>query len=43
VVEIMLEMGILETDLGAKVFVPDNPPKVNLEDSEILKRIKSFI
>lgn len=43
VVEIMLEMGILETEFGGKVFVPDNPPKVNLEDSEILKKIKSFI
>ena len=43
VVEIMLEMGILETDWDSKVFVPNNPPKVNLEDSEILKRIKSFI
>lgn len=43
VVEIMLEMGILETEFGGRVFVPDNPPKVNLEDSEILKKIKSFI
>ncbi len=43
VVEIMLEMGILETEFGGKVFVPDNPPKVNLEDSETLKKIKSFI
>ncbi len=43
VVEIMIEMGILETECGAKVFVPNNPPKVNLEDSEILKKIKSFI
>lgn len=42
-VEIMLEMGILETDLFGKVQVPENPPKVNLEDSEIFKRIKSFI
>lgn len=43
VVEIMLEMGILETEFGGKVFVPDNPPKVNLEDSETLQKIKSFI
>ncbi len=44
VIEIMLEMGILATDnyTGA-VYVPDNPPKVNLEDSVIMKKIRSFI
>ena len=39
----MLEMGILEETLDDTVYVPENPPKVNLEDSEIMKRIKSFL
>lgn len=43
VVEIMLEMGILASDENDMIFVPDNPPKVNLEDSEIMKGIKSFL
>lgn len=43
VVEIMLEMGILASDDNNTVYVPENPPKVNLEDSEILKRLKSFL
>lgn len=43
VVDIMLEMGILEADGEDTVYVPENPPKVNLEDSEIMKRIKSFL
>ena len=43
VVEIMLEMGILASDDNNMVYVPENPPKVNLEDSEILKRLKSFL
>lgn len=43
VVDIMLEMGILEADVEDTVSVPENPPKVNLEDSEIMKRIKSFL
>lgn len=42
-VEIMLEMGILEIDIDETVFVPKNPPKVNLEDSKTLKKIKSFV
>lgn len=42
-VEIMLEMGILAADIYGMVYVPDNPPKVNLEDSVIMKRIRSFI
>ena len=44
IIEIMLEMGILATDdyTGA-VYVPENPPKVNLEDSVIMKKIRSFI
>ena len=43
VVEIMLEMGILEADMDDVIYVPNNPPKVNLEDSEIMKRIRSFL
>ncbi len=43
VVETMLEMGILAADENDMVYVPDNPPKVNLEDSEIMKRIRSFL
>ncbi len=43
IIEIMLEMGILETDSYGTVYVPDNPPKVNLEDSVIMKKIRSFI
>lgn len=43
VVDIMLEMGILEADVEDMISVPENPPKVNLEDSEIMKRIKSFL
>lgn len=42
-VEIMLEMGVLAVDENNRVHVPQNPPKVNLEDSQIMKRIKSFI
>lgn len=43
VVEIMLEMGILAVDDDNRVHVPLNPPKVNLEDSKIMQKIKSFI
>ena len=43
VVEIMLEMGILASDENNTVYVPENPPKVNLEDSEILKKLKNFL
>ncbi len=43
VIDVMVEMGILELGPDMKVSVPANPPKVNLEDSEILKKIKSFI
>lgn len=42
-VEIMLEMGILTIDDDNRVCVPQNPPKVNLEDSTIMKKIKSMI
>lgn len=43
VVEIMLEMGILAADENDMIYVPENPPKVNLEDSEIMKGIRSFL
>ena len=43
VVDIMLEMGILEETFENMVYVPENPPKVNLEDSEIMKRLRSFL
>lgn len=43
VIEIMLEMGILAADICGMIYVPDNPPKVNLEDSVIMKRIRSFL
>lgn len=43
VVEIMLEMGILASDEYNTVYVPENPPKVNLDDSEIMKSLKSFL
>lgn len=43
VVDIMIEMGILVADENDKVYVPENPPKVNLEDSEIMKRIKKYL
>lgn len=43
VVDIMLEMGILAADDDDTVYVPENPPKVNLEESEIMKRIRAFV
>ncbi len=43
VVEIMLEMGILAADENDMIYVPENPPKVNLEDSEMMQKIKSFL
>ncbi len=43
VVETMLEMGILAADEYDMIYVPENPPKVNLEDSEIMKSIRSFL
>ena len=43
VIDIMLEMGILVSDFNNSVCVPNNPPKVNLEDSKIMKRIRSFL
>lgn len=43
VVNVMLEMGILAMRGDGKIRVPANPAKVNLEDSEILKKLRSFI
>lgn len=44
IVDVMLEMGILATDnFTLAVYAPDNAPKVNLEDSAIMKKIRSFI
>ena len=43
VIEVMLEMGILAADEENRIYVPANPPKVNLEDSAIMKKIKSYI
>ncbi len=43
IIEIMLEMGILAADIYGMIYVPDNPPKVNLEDSAMMKRIRSFL
>lgn len=43
IVEIMLEMGILVSDEYDMVYVPANPPKVNLEDSKIMKEIRNFL
>lgn len=43
VVDIMLEMGILAADDDNRIYVPENPPKVNLEDSQIIKRIKKYL
>ncbi|MBR2868583.1 MAG: single-stranded-DNA-specific exonuclease RecJ [Clostridia bacterium] len=42
-VEIMLEMGVLTADEDNRIHVPKNPPKVNLEDSELMRKIKSFL
>lgn len=43
VVDIMLEMGILACSAENMIYVPENPPKVNLEDSEIMKRLRNFL
>lgn len=42
-VAVMLEMGILETDADNRIVVPDNPQKVDLENSEIMKLLRSYI
>ena len=43
VVEIMLEMGVLAANEDDMIYVPENPVKVNLEDSEIMKRIRESV
>lgn len=43
VIDIMLEMGILAQTAEDMIYVPENPPKVNLEDSNIMKRLRSFL
>lgn len=42
-VAVMLEMGVLETDVDGRIVVPEKPQKVDLEDSAIMKRLRSFI
>lgn len=42
-VEVMLEMGVLAIDEYRNVTAPKTSQKVNLEDSEIMKRLRSFI
>ncbi len=42
-VGMMVELGILQRDDNGIVTASENPAKVNLEDSTIFKRIKSFI
>ncbi len=42
-VDTMLDMGILALSDEDTIYVPENPPKVNLEDSDIIKRLKSFL
>ena len=41
-VEIMLEMGVLAASYDDMIYVPENPDKVNLEDSEIMKKIRDL-
>ncbi|MGN0547470.1 MAG: single-stranded-DNA-specific exonuclease RecJ [Acutalibacteraceae bacterium] len=41
-VEIMLEMGVLAANYDDMIYVPENPDKVNLEDSEIMKKIRNL-
>ena len=43
VADMMLETGILEADEDDMIYVPENPPKVNLEESHIMKRIRTFL
>lgn len=42
-VAVMLEMGVLETDADNRIAVPQNPQRVDLEDSEIMKRLRGCI
>lgn len=41
-VDMMLEMGILASDKDNRVYVPENPPRVNLEDSEVMKKLRAM-
>ena len=41
--EMMIEMGILTVDEDNRISVPMNPPKVNLEESLVMKKIKSYL
>lgn len=43
VADMMLETGIFEADEDDMIYVPENPPKVNLEESHIMKRIRAFL
>ncbi len=40
-VNMMLEMGIFELDGNNCLYVPRNPPKVNLEESDVMKKLRS--
>ncbi len=42
-VDIMIEMGVLELSFDDTVSVPEKSSKVNLEDAEIMKRLRSFL
>lgn len=42
-VDVMLEMGVLALDDFNTVFAPKTDGKVNLEESEILKRLRSIV
>lgn len=39
-VDMMLEMGILALDDDDRVYVPSNTPKVNLEESSVMKKLR---
>ncbi|MBR6939639.1 MAG: single-stranded-DNA-specific exonuclease RecJ [Clostridia bacterium] len=41
-VDVMTEMGILSADAHNRVFVPHDTHKVNLEDSQIMKKLRNI-
>lgn len=41
-VEMMIEMGILALDDDDRVYVPANTPKVNLEESTVMKKLRAM-
>lgn len=41
--DIMTEMGILASDENGMIYVPDSVNKVNLEDSEIMKKLRNCV